>query len=150
MIRASAEMWLRDFHCDGLRFDSANDLPADVVKELTFSLREAYPGRILTAEVTPENPMSVRELGFDSVWVHSGKALPPSFPVPQTVHRTCREQMALITGGRDNWKLVSHVRYLDFSIQYNSTQLQLQEQLFNFRLFDLNFSTSNEFDPTLF
>ena len=24
------------------------------------------------AQVTPENPMSVHELGFDSVWVHSG------------------------------------------------------------------------------
>ena len=23
-------------------------------------------------QVTPENPMSVHELGFDSVWVHSG------------------------------------------------------------------------------
>lgn len=65
-------MWLRDYNCDGLRFDSANDLPADVVKELTWRLRSAFPGRILTAEVTPENPMSVRELGFDSVWVHSG------------------------------------------------------------------------------
>ena len=25
-------MYLRDFKCDGLRFDSANDLPADVVQ----------------------------------------------------------------------------------------------------------------------
>jgi 1,4-alpha-glucan branching enzyme len=72
MIYASCQMWLRDYNCDGLRFDSANDLPADMVKELTWKLREHYPGRILTAEVTPENPMSVRELGFDSVWVHSG------------------------------------------------------------------------------
>ncbi|KAG1668585.1 hypothetical protein FOA52_007320 [Chlamydomonas sp. UWO 241] len=71
-VCAAAAMWLKDFNCDGLRFDSANDLPADMVKELTTTLRAAYPGRILTAEVTPENPMSVRELGFDSVWVHSG------------------------------------------------------------------------------
>lgn len=41
-------------------------------QELTWKLREAFPGRILTAEVTPENPMSVQQLGFDSVWVHSG------------------------------------------------------------------------------
>ena len=27
---------------------------------------------IALAQVTPENPMSVHELGFDSVWVHSG------------------------------------------------------------------------------
>lgn len=69
MIYASCEMWLRDYNCDGLRFDSANDLPADLVKDLTWKIRDAFPGRILTAEVTPENPMSVRELGFDSVWV---------------------------------------------------------------------------------
>lgn len=37
---------------------------------MTWSLHERFPGRILTAEVTPENPQSVHDLGFDSVWVH--------------------------------------------------------------------------------
>ena len=72
MALEACAVWLRDFHCDGLRFDSANDLPADVVQGLTFGLRERFPGRILTAEVTPENPQAVHELGFDSLWVHSG------------------------------------------------------------------------------
>ncbi len=27
---------------------------------------------VTAGQVTPENPMSVHELGFDSVWVHSG------------------------------------------------------------------------------
>jgi len=72
MIEEACRVWLRDYNCDGLRFDSANDLPAEAVQELTWRLRESYPGRILTAEVTPENPMSVQQLGFDSVWVHSG------------------------------------------------------------------------------
>lgn len=39
---------------------------------LVAALRERFPGRILTAEVTPENPLSVHEGGFDSVWLHSG------------------------------------------------------------------------------
>ena len=39
---------------------------------MTWRLREEFPGRLLSAEVTPENPQSVHELGFDSVWVHSG------------------------------------------------------------------------------
>jgi len=72
MAVAACAMYLQDYHCDGLRFDSANDLPRDMVQELTWRLREQFPGRLLSAEVTPENPMAVQELGFDSVWVHSG------------------------------------------------------------------------------
>ncbi|KAG2424144.1 hypothetical protein HYH02_015227 [Chlamydomonas schloesseri] len=72
MVQAACVMWLGDYRCDGLRFDSANDLPRDTIQALTYNLRERFPGRILTAEVTPENPQSVHELGFDSVWVHSG------------------------------------------------------------------------------
>lgn len=72
MVHDACTSWLGDFRCDGLRFDSANDLPPDVIQPLTWSLRERFPGRILTAEVTPENPLSVHEGGFDSVWLHSG------------------------------------------------------------------------------
>ena len=71
-IGDAAEMWLAEYGVDGLRFDSANDLPRDAVQALTWRLHAAWPGRILTAEVTPENPTSITELGFDSVWVHSG------------------------------------------------------------------------------
>ncbi|GLC39115.1 hypothetical protein PLESTB_000005900 [Pleodorina starrii] len=72
MAEAACAVWLSDYRCDGLRFDSANDLPREAIQALTWSLRSRFPGRILTAEVTPENPQSVHELGFDSVWVHSG------------------------------------------------------------------------------
>ncbi|GFH23258.1 predicted protein, partial [Haematococcus lacustris] len=65
-------MWLTEYKCDGLRFDSANDLPRDLIQELTWKLKDQLPGRFLTAEVTPENPQSVHECGFHSVWVHSG------------------------------------------------------------------------------
>lgn len=73
MIKAACMMWLSDeYRCDGLRFDSANDLPHHITQSITWDLREKYPGRILTAEVTPENPQKLHELGFDSLWVHSG------------------------------------------------------------------------------
>lgn len=39
---------------------------------MTWELHEQFPGRILTAEITPENPRGVHELGFDALWVHSG------------------------------------------------------------------------------
>ena len=32
MIEETCRMWLRDFNCDGLRCDSANDLPAELVQ----------------------------------------------------------------------------------------------------------------------
>lgn len=72
MVVAASSMYLDRYRADGLRFDSANDLSWDVIKRLTWHLHQNYPGRLLTAEVTPENPQSVHELGFDSVWVHSG------------------------------------------------------------------------------
>lgn len=72
MLGDACAMWLGDYRADGLRFDSANDLPRDVATSLTWRMHNDYPGRLLTAEVTPENPTSITELGFDSVWVHSG------------------------------------------------------------------------------
>ena len=72
MAGDAAEMWLREYRCDGLRFDSANDLPRDAIQAMTWRLHQAFPDRLLTAEVTPENPTSITELGFDAVWVHSG------------------------------------------------------------------------------
>jgi len=72
MLLDSCLMWLREYRADGLRFDSANDLPSEVAQYLTWNIREAFPGRLLSAEVTPENPQALQELGFDSLWVHSG------------------------------------------------------------------------------
>lgn len=72
MLCDSAAQWLSTYRCDGLRFDSANDLPHDVCRQLTAAAHTAGPGSYLTAEVTPENPKAVHELGFDALWVHSG------------------------------------------------------------------------------
>nr|QKY15164.1 starch branching enzyme (1,4-alpha-glucan branching enzyme II) (SBE2) [Polytomella parva] len=72
MTLDACAIWLDAFRCDGLRFDSANDLPGDLVQHLTWTLHQRFPGRILTAEITPEDPRGIKELGFDSLWVHSG------------------------------------------------------------------------------
>jgi hypothetical protein len=39
---------------------------------MTWALHDEFPGRLLTAEITPEDPRGVHELGFDALWVHSG------------------------------------------------------------------------------
>mmetsp|Transcript_6640 Transcript_6640/g.16965 ORF Transcript_6640/g.16965 Transcript_6640/m.16965 type:complete len:708 (+) Transcript_6640:398-2521(+) len=72
MIKAACSMWLDEYRCDGLRFDSANDLPWDYIPEWTAHLHSNYPGCLLIAEITPENPEGIHRLGFDSLWTHSG------------------------------------------------------------------------------
>jgi len=72
MIKAACSMWLGEYKCDGLRFDSANDLPWDFIPEWTSHLHENYNGCLLIAEITPENPEGIHRLGFDSLWTHSG------------------------------------------------------------------------------
>ncbi len=72
MLEESCAQWLTNYRCDGLRFDSANDLPHDICRTLTSYAHKQGPGSYLTAEVTPENPKAVHELGFDALWVHSG------------------------------------------------------------------------------
>jgi hypothetical protein len=39
---------------------------------MTRALHSEFPGRLLTAEITPEDPRGVHELGFNVLWVHSG------------------------------------------------------------------------------
>lgn len=72
MVQDACFRMLVDYRVDGLRFDSANDLPSHLIQRITWALHDACPGRILTAEITPEDPRGVHELGFDSLWVHSG------------------------------------------------------------------------------
>lgn len=72
MIVGATEAWLRDYRMDGLRFDSIKDVPMDMVQEITWALKQRYPGRILTAEITPEDPQLMAQYGFDAIWVHSG------------------------------------------------------------------------------
>lgn len=46
--------------------------PLAALQEATWTLRQRYPGRILTAEITPEDPQLMVQYGFDAIWVHSG------------------------------------------------------------------------------
>jgi hypothetical protein len=62
------------------------------VQGITWHLHEQFPGRILTAEVTPENPMSVHELGFDSV----PPASPPPAPLAPASLQPLRLEMHLM------------------------------------------------------
>ncbi len=43
------------------------------LQEVTWHLKQYYPGRILTAEITPEDPHLMQQYGFDAIWVHSGE-----------------------------------------------------------------------------
>jgi 1,4-alpha-glucan branching enzyme len=36
MVADACKMWLGDYRADGLRFDSANDLPREAVHHLTW------------------------------------------------------------------------------------------------------------------
>ena len=51
MLETACGSWLGAYRCDGLRFDSANDLPRHIIQQLTFRLHAKFPGHILTAEV---------------------------------------------------------------------------------------------------
>ena len=42
------------------------------LQEVTWALKQGYPGRILSAEITPEDPQLMAQYGFDAIWVHSG------------------------------------------------------------------------------
>eukprot|EP00919_Chromeraceae_sp_WS-2016_P012280 GHVR01028702.1.p1 GENE.GHVR01028702.1~~GHVR01028702.1.p1 ORF type:complete len:508 (-),score=152.88 GHVR01028702.1:206-1729(-) len=75
-IKRSARIWLEEYRLDGLRFDSVHNMPWDLLKDMTQNLRKEFPGKVLIAEVTPEDPKTCRPVehggcGFDSVWVHS-------------------------------------------------------------------------------
>jgi hypothetical protein len=48
---------------------------AAFLQEVTWALKQRYPGRFLSAEITPEDPKLMAEYGFDAIWVHSGKSV---------------------------------------------------------------------------
>ncbi len=70
-LKAACRMWIEEYNCDGLRFDSVHNMPWHLLQEMTRELKEHYPGKILIAEVTPENPAVITQAGFDSCWVHA-------------------------------------------------------------------------------
>eukprot|EP00878_Enallax_costatus_P013457 GHUV01014072.1.p1 GENE.GHUV01014072.1~~GHUV01014072.1.p1 ORF type:complete len:359 (+),score=43.42 GHUV01014072.1:1072-2148(+) len=72
MISETCAMWLGEYRMDGLRFDSIKDVPTEPVQRVTWRMKQEHPGKILTAEITPEDPNLMNQYGFDAIWVHSG------------------------------------------------------------------------------
>lgn len=70
-IKAACRMWIEEYNVDGLRFDSVHNMPWSILREITHDIRRYYPGKLLVAEITPENPAVVSDAGFDACWIHS-------------------------------------------------------------------------------
>ena len=70
-LQAVCRMWIEEYNVDGLRFDSVHNMPWGLLQEITYEIRQYYPGKILIAEITPENPAVVTQAGFDSCWIHA-------------------------------------------------------------------------------
>ncbi|HYA88691.1 MAG TPA: alpha amylase C-terminal domain-containing protein, partial [Nitrospirota bacterium] len=70
-LKAACRMWLEEYNVDGLRFDSVHNMPWNLLQEMTYDIRQHYPGKIMIAEITPDNSAVVTSAGFDSSWVHS-------------------------------------------------------------------------------
>ncbi|MEW5816844.1 MAG: alpha-amylase family glycosyl hydrolase [Spirochaetota bacterium] len=70
-LKAACRMWIEEYHVDGLRFDSVHNMPWNLLQEMTWEIKRYYPGKILVAEITPENPAVINDAGFDSCWIHA-------------------------------------------------------------------------------
>ena len=70
-LKAACRMWIEEYHVDGLRFDSVQNMPWHLLQEMTYEMRAHYPGCFLVAEITPENPAVINDAGFDSCWLHA-------------------------------------------------------------------------------
>lgn len=70
-LKAACRLWIEEYNCDGLRFDSVHNMPWHLLQEMTREFKKHYPGKMLIAEVTPEDPAVITEVGFDSCWVHA-------------------------------------------------------------------------------
>ena len=73
----NALMWLRDYHCDGLRLDAIHAIvdgsPVHVLEELATRVAELDPPRFLVAEDEREDARVIRSrdsggYGIDAVW----------------------------------------------------------------------------------
>jgi 1,4-alpha-glucan branching enzyme len=61
MLYDACATWLGVYKMDGLRFDSASQLPMELMQRITWQLREKFPGKLLTADMTPEDPNMMKQ-----------------------------------------------------------------------------------------
>jgi maltooligosyltrehalose trehalohydrolase len=68
----NAELWVRDYHVDGLRLDAVHAIVDDctphIVAELGERVRAARPGALVIAEMETGDVRPIREWGCDAQW----------------------------------------------------------------------------------
>jgi len=68
----NAELWVRDYHVDGLRLDATHAVRDDsdphVLRELAERVRAARPGALVVSEMAVGDLRPLREWGHDAQW----------------------------------------------------------------------------------
>jgi maltooligosyltrehalose trehalohydrolase len=68
----NAELWIRDYGCDGLRLDAVHavidDSPTHVLRELVDRVKAINPRAIVTAEMETGDLRPIEEWGCDAQW----------------------------------------------------------------------------------
>jgi maltooligosyltrehalose trehalohydrolase len=68
----NAQLWIRDYHCDGLRLDAVHavfdDSPQHVLAELAERVREVDRRALITSEMELGDRRPIEEWGHDAQW----------------------------------------------------------------------------------
>jgi maltooligosyltrehalose trehalohydrolase len=87
----NAELWIRDFHVDGLRLDAVHTIldesPQHICAELAARVRDACPRALVISEMEVDDWRPIEEWGHDAQWAD----------------RTHHELHVLLTGEHDGY-----------------------------------------------
>jgi maltooligosyltrehalose trehalohydrolase len=68
----NAELWVRDYHVDGLRLDAVHaifdDSPVHICAELATRVHAVDPRALVISETEPDDPRPIGEWGHDAQW----------------------------------------------------------------------------------